>query len=132
MGETQMPIPVDGKYVFSTASGLVDLFFRTGAGLGDPGAGGNAFDLEIFTIINPETSDPGFEGSVFAPGGTLDPSGSITTTIPSLTLNDGDFWVTDLGGSDTITAGSGNQTITGGSLTTIIGGTGNLAVKAGD
>src|SRR5215216_5653450 len=103
-----MATPTGGQYVFSTASAPVDLFFTPGAGLPDPGAGGNAFDLEIFTVANPGTSDPGFEGSAFGLGATLDSVGSVRITSPVLFLNDGDFWVTDLGGSDVIAAGSGN------------------------
>jgi hypothetical protein len=130
-----MATPTSGQYVFSTASGPVDLFLTSGSvALGDPGAGGNAFDLEIFTDFNKGTSDPGFEGSAFVPAGMLNAEGRIanTSTTPLITLNNGDFWVTDFGGTDTIQAGSGNQTVTGGVATTIIGGTGTLKVTTGN
>src|SRR5829696_4389828 len=117
-----MATPQGGQYVFSTASGPVDVFLTPSGPLPDPGAGGNAFDLEIFTDFNKGTSDPGFEGSAFVPAGMLNAQGRVANTsiTPSITLNNGDFWVTDFGGIDTIQAGSGNQTVTGGVATTII------------
>src|SRR5215207_442759 len=124
-----MATPTGGQYVFSTASGPVDVFLTPSGPLPDPGAGGNAFDLEIFTVTNKGTSDPGFEGSAFVPGGAVNNLGRVAG--PSITMNNGDFWVTDFGGADSIQAGSGNQTITGGVLTTILGGTGTLKVATG-
>src|SRR5829696_4485844 len=112
-----MPLTLTGgQYVFTTATDPVDVFLTPGSvPLGDPGAGGNAFDLEIFTVTNPGTSDPGFEGSAFVPGGVLNAQGRVAAR--SITLNNGDFWVTDFEGTDTIQAGSGNQTVTGGIAT---------------
>src|SRR5215216_23186 len=125
-----MATPAGGQYVFTTATGPVDVFLTGSGPLTDPGAGGNAFDLEIFTLTNKGTSDPGFEGSAFVPGGVLNAQGRVAG--PSITMNNGDFWVTDAGSSDTIQAGSGNQTVTGGTATTILGGTGSLKVATGN
>ncbi len=125
-----MATPAGGQYIFTTATGPVDVFLTATGPLTDPGVGGNTFDLEIFTLTNKGTSDPGFEGSAFVPGGTLNAQGRIAGA--SVTMNNGDFWVTDFGGTDTIQAGSGNQTVTGGTSTTILGGTGSLKVATGN
>src|SRR5215204_265181 len=123
-----MATPTGGQYVFSTATAPVDVFFTPSGPLADPGAGGNLFDLEIFTLTNKGTSDPGFEGSAFVPGGTLNAQGRVAG--PSIAANNGNFWITDFGGTDIIQAGSGAQTVTGGVATTILGGTGTLNVMS--
>jgi hypothetical protein len=125
-----MATPTGGQYVFSTASGPVDVFLTPSGPLADPGAGGNAFDLEIFTVTNKGTSDSGFEGSAFVPGGVVNAQGRVAG--PSITANNGNFWITDFGGNDTIQAGSGAQTITGGVATKIFGGTGTMNVVTGN
>jgi hypothetical protein len=120
-----MATPTGGQFVFSAADPVNLVLTPDGSNV--PPAT-NLFDLEVFTVFNDFTAE-GYDGSGFAPGGTLDANGFLIAA--SFQANDGDYWIRNFGGQAQIVAGSGNQTVTGGILDTISGGTGNLVVIAG-
>jgi len=115
-----------GKYSFAAVQPVNLVLTPNGNNVPPPIAGD--FNLEIFTSTN-GTLAAGYQGSAFAPGGAFDANGNVLA--PSITLGSGAFAVDDTGNSDSITAGSGNQSVVGGASDTIIGGTGGLDVIAG-
>jgi hypothetical protein len=116
----------NGQFVFAATQPINLALTPDGSNLPPPVNGD--FNLEVFTATNGATT-AGYQGSALAPGGTLASNGDLVA--PSLTLNAGDFAVTDLGNHDSITAGNGNETIVGGSFDTITGGNGTLGVTTG-
>ena len=115
-----------GQYVFSVPGQDVNLVLSSDGTFPPPTSD---FDIAVFTTAN-DTPPAGYEGSAFAPGGVLV---NDFLEAPSLTLNNGSFQVNNIGGgSDTMTAGVGQQTIVGGIFTTIIGGAGTLTATTGD
>ena len=115
-----------GQYVFSVPSQTVNLALSADGNFPPPTGD---FDIAVFVTAN-GTPPADYEGSAFAQGGGLLPNNRLGAN--ALVLNNGDYQVNDFGGSDQITAGSGNQSIVGGIFTTILGGTGTLNVIAGD
>jgi len=115
-----------GKYSFAAVQPVNLVLTPDGTNVPPPIAGD--FNLEIFTSTN-GTLAAGYQGSAFAPGGTEDSIGNVLAA--SITLGSGAFSVDDTGGADSITAGSGNQTVVGGVFDTITGGSGPLDVIAG-
>jgi len=115
-----------GKYSFAAVQPVNLVLTPDGNNVPPPIAGD--FNLEIFTATN-GTLAAGYQGSAFAPGGKFDASGNVLAA--SITLGSGAFSVDDTGGDDSITAGSGNQTVVGGFGDTITGGSGPLDVIAG-
>jgi hypothetical protein len=114
-----------GQFVFSVPGQDV-LLALSSNGIFPPPTD-SAFDIAIFTDFNhgvPVGTDGTvlpYEGTAFAPNGELK---NNFLTAPFLQMVAGDYWVTDFGGSDSIFGGSGNQTITGGIFTTVVGGSG--------
>jgi hypothetical protein len=115
-----------GKYSFAAVQPVNLVLTPDGTNVPSPIAGD--FNLEIFTATN-GTLAAGYQGSAFAPGGKFDASGNVLAA--SITLGSGAFSVDDTGGDDSITAGSGNQTVVGGFGDTITGDSGPLDVIAG-
>lgn len=124
-----MTTPTGGQFIFARDDGLgVNVTLTPSGGTANPNPTPD-FDLEVFTVSNPGTKDSGYDGSGFAPGGTLNTSpDSLNGAVQadSFIANDGSYWIIDLGGNATIRAGSGAQTITAGVGDTVFGGTGSL------
>src|ERR1700722_9666613 len=101
---------------FAPQNGTIHVVFSAdGSNL--PAAASGVFNLEVITSPTgiSYSLPTGYQGVALLPGGTGQ----------SLNLLLGNGGVTDNGTSDTITAGSGNNSIVGGQLDAITGGTGN-------
>ena len=120
-----MASPPGGQYVFSSID-PVNLALSADSTF--PPAT-NEFDIAVFTTTPTASPPADYEGAAIALGGTLV---NDFLVADSLTLLGGNYLVSDAGGLDTITAGSGDQSIVGGSFTTIVGGTGPLNIVTGD
>jgi hypothetical protein len=114
-----------GKYVFTVPGETVNLVLSD-TGTFPPATGD--FDIAVGTANTPLNA-PNYEGFARALNGQL-----VSNFLESdnLTLFEGNFQVKDFGESDSIVAGSGNQTIVGGAFSSIVGGTGDLNAIAGD
>src|SRR5439155_6425328 len=79
---------------------------------------GSGFHLEVVynaTGTGNGSTDPGYDGLVYV---------STDAGHTVLTMEHGNYWVTDTGGNDHIYLGDGAESITGASGDTLTGGTG--------
>src|SRR3954469_12067186 len=123
-----MTSPVGAQYVFFEPSGpRVNISLTLdGSNLAAPQPG--ATNIEIFTAT-PGSLAPGYIGSAFASGADIASAGGFDPETDvfgpsSMQLLAGNYAVADISGNNSISLGSGNQSVIGAARDSIVGGSG--------